>query len=283
MTLTLKDGRTLGYAEYGDPAGTPIIGFHGTPGSRLMMKAVEKAACLAGARIIAPDRPGYGLSQPAPDAALLAYADTVAELAEALGIERFAVMGVSGGGPYALACAYKLPQHLTVAAVVSGIGPLNLPHSTRDMVRMNRIMFTVGHFAPALAGFLLPRLVKSSLPAMDKHVQSGTSPTPDLTPEVFAILTADQREAVRTGGNGITLDMKILWRPWGFRLEDVCVPVYLWHGEADNLAPPMLAHYIAQHVSGCEATFYPGEGHTDPLTKHIDEIVMKVVSTSRLI
>ena len=70
---------------------------------------------------------------------------------------------------------------------------------------------------------------------------------------------------------------------WGFHLEDIHVPVGLWHGEADNLAPPMLAHYIAQRVSGCEATFYAGEGHTDPLTKHIDEIVMKVVSASRLI
>lgn len=75
--------------------------------------------------------------------------------------------------------------------------------------------------------------------------------------------------------------MKVLWRPWGFRFEDIHVPVYLWHGSADNLAPAHLAHYIADHVPRCEATFFPGEGHTDPLTKHSDEIMAKIVAASR--
>jgi pimeloyl-ACP methyl ester carboxylesterase len=276
--LTLKDGRTLAYAEYGASTGTPIIGFHGMPGSRLVMQSVEKAALAAHAHIIAPDRPGYGFSQPNKHGTLLGYVDDVVELADALQIDRFAVMGVSGGGPYPLACAYKIPQRVTVAALVSGIGPLSLPNSTRGMVRMNRIMFTVGHLSPALTGRLLPRLIRSSLPSMEQHVQSGTSPSPDLSPEVFAIMTADQREAIRAGGQGVIFDMKILWRPWGFRFEDIHTRVYLWHGLADDLAPVSLAQYMADHVPGCEATFYPGEGHTDPLTRHIDEIMAKIVA-----
>lgn len=201
-TVTLKDGRTLACVEYGAATGTPVIGFHGMPGSRLMMKAVEKAAFAAQARIIAPDRPGYGFSQPNKHGTLLGYVDDVLALADALKIDRFAVMGVSGGGPYPSACAYKIPQRVTVAALISGIGPLSLPHGTRDMVRMNKIMFTVGHLSPALSGLLLPRLIKSSLPSMEQHVQNGTSPSPDLSPEAFAIVTADQREAIRPGARG---------------------------------------------------------------------------------
>jgi pimeloyl-ACP methyl ester carboxylesterase len=279
--LTLKDGRTLGYAEFGDPAGLPIVGFHGMPGSRLMMKTLNKAALINGVRLIAPDRPGYGISQANTHGTLLGYVDDIVELTDALPIERFAVLGVSGGGPYPLACAYKIPQRITVAALISGIGPLRLPHSTRDMLRPNKIMFTVGRWSPRLAGFLLPRLIRSSLPSLEQHVQKGTSPSADLSPEVFAIMAADQREAIRAGGQGITFDMKILWRPWGFQFEDVLTKAYLWHGAADNLAPAMLAHHIADHLPDCKATFYPNEGHTDPLTKHIDEITAMVVKASR--
>jgi pimeloyl-ACP methyl ester carboxylesterase len=189
--VTLKDDRTPAYAEYGEATGTPVIGFHGMPGSRLVMKSVEKSAVAAQARLIAPDRPGYGFSQPNKHGTLLGYVDDVAALADALKIDCFAVMGVSGGGPYPLACAYKIPQRVTVAALISGIGPLSLPRATRDMLRMNKIMFTVGHFSPALSGLLLPRLIKSSWPSLEQHVQNGTSPSPALSPEVFAIMTAD--------------------------------------------------------------------------------------------
>jgi pimeloyl-ACP methyl ester carboxylesterase len=280
-TLTLKDGRILGYAEFGDPAGIPIIGFHGMPGSRLMMKTLDKAALINGVRLIAPDRPGYGISQANPHGTLLGYVDDIIELAAALQIDRFGVLGVSGGGPYPPACAYKIPQCITVAALISGIGPLSVRHSTRDMLRPNKIMFTVGRWSPRLAGFLLPRLIRTSLPSMEQHVQKGTSPSADLSPEVFASMAADQREAIRAGGQGITFDMKILWRPWGFQFEDVHTRVYVWHGAADNLAPARLAHHIADRLPDCEAIFYPNEGHTDPLTKHIDEIMAVIVKTSR--
>ncbi len=282
-SLLLQDGRILVYTEYGDPTGTPIIGFHGMPGSRLMFKVVEKAALKSGARIIAPERPGYGISQPSPNRILLHYPNEVLELADRLELGRFAVMGVSGGGPYALACAAAAPSRMTVAALVSVIGPLSLPKSTHDMVRMNRLMFNLGRRSPQLVGFLLPRLTKTALRSMNKHVQEGTSPAPDLSPEVFAIMTADQQEAVVGGGQGIVSDMKILWQPWGFLLEDIQTKVYLFHGEADNLAPVKLAHYIADHLPNCEAVFYPGEGHTDPLTRHIEEIIEKVVQASSMV
>lgn len=281
QTLTLRDGRIVGYAEYGDPTGIPVLGFHGMPGSRLVMKAVDQAARAAGARIIAPDRPGYGLSQPDGRGTLLSCVDDMVELADHLKIERFGVMGISGGAPYPLACAYKIPQRVTVTALISGIGPLSLPGSTREMMQVNKVMFTLGRISPALTGWVLPRLVRSSLPSMEQHVQNSTSPSPDISPDIFAIMTADQREAIRTGGHGVAYDMKILWRPWGFRLEDIHTRAYLWHGAADNLAPAQLAHYVADHVPGCQAIFYPNEDHTGPLTKHIHEIMATVVKAAQ--
>lgn len=277
QVLTLKDGRKLGFAEYGVPSGFPVIGFHGTPGSRLMIEAVENAALAKGARLVAPDRPGYGLSQPGRQASLLGSIDDVIELAGALDLKQFAVIGASGGGPYALACAYRIPECILRVGLVSGIGPLRLPASTRQMIPANRIIFQIGKVSPRLAGLLLPRLIQSSLPSMEQHVKNGTSPTPDLSPEIFAIIAADQQEAIRTGGQGIVFDLRALWRPWGFRVEDIQAKVYLWHGEEDNLAPASLAHYLADHLPDCEATFFPNEGHTGPLTKHIHEIMAKIV------
>ena len=116
---------------------------------------------------------------------------------------------------------------------------------------------------------------------MEQHIQEGTSPSADISPEVFAIMAADQREAIRAGGQGVVFDMKVLWRPWGFRFEDVHTKVYVWHGAADNLAPAVLARHVADHLPDCEATFYPNEGHTDPLTKHIDEIMAEAATASQ--
>lgn len=280
-TLTLKDGRTLGYAEYGEPTGMPVIAFHGTPGSRLVAKVMEKAALEVKARIIAPDRPGYGISNPNKKGSLSSHVADIIELADALKMEKFAALGVSGGGPYPLACAHKIPQRISVAAIVSGIGPLGLPNSTSGMVSMNRIMFNLGRFSPALVGFLLPRLLRSSLPSMENHVKQGTSPSVDISPEVFAIVANDQRESIRTGGRGIELDMKILWQPWGFQFGDIQTKTLLWHGEVDNLAPASLAHYLVDHLPNCESTFYSNEGHIDPLTKHMSEIMEKVVKAGR--
>lgn len=279
--VRLKDGRTLGYAEYGDPAGFPTFAFHGMPGSRLGIKPFHQAAQAAGVRLIAPERPGYPLSTPKPGATLLDYPNDITELADCLGIERFAVMGVSGGAPYALACAYKLANRLTTVGVVSGIGPLTAPNSTHNMVGPNRVMFTLARLSPGLSAFLITRLVRMSLPSMQKHIQSGTSPMSDLSPEFFAALAADQAEAVREGSQGIAHDLRMLWQPWGFRFEDVSSKVYLWHGEADNLAPAALAHYIAERIPDCQAVFYPDEGHTDPLSKHAEDIIQTLVTANR--
>jgi pimeloyl-ACP methyl ester carboxylesterase len=271
--ITLKDGRHIAYAEYGDAEGVPLIGFHGMPGSRLAMKVFHECALDMHLRIIAPDRPGYGLSSPNASGTLTSYPEDIAELCDHLSIDRFMVMGASGGGPYSIACASHFRNRVTVAGVVSGIGPLALPGSLTGMMRVNRIMFMLGRFSPMVVGFLLPHLIRSSLPTMDKQVQKGQSPSPSIDPTTYAIIVADQREAIDAGGGGIKFDMKNLWRNWNLPFHDIHTKVLLWHGDSDDLAPTALARYVATQLPNAEAVFYPGEDHTGPLTQHREEIL----------
>lgn len=273
-----EDGRQVSYAEYGDPGGVPIFGFHGTPGSRRFMALFEPLARRHGARIIAPDRPGYGLSTPARPRSVADYADEVKPIANHLGMDRFAVMGVSGGGPFALACASRLSDRIPLTAVVSGIGLLSLPRSTSEMMSSNRIMFLLGRLSPNLAGWLLPRLVRSSFSQLDRYVDAGTSPLQDLSPSEFAIIAADQREAIRAGGKGIALDMRSLWRPWGFDLGQLPAPIVWWHGQKDDLAPTSLAQRTIALLPNCRATFLEGAGHTAPFSQRGNEIIRTLVA-----
>lgn len=260
-TLVLRDGRTLGYAEYGDPVGTPILLFHGTPGSRLEGALFDHAAQEHRARILVADRPGYATSSPVRHGSLLGYVDDVVALADALHLDTFGLVGASGGGPFALACAARIPERVRCCGLMSAIGPLALPHSMDGMVSVNRIMFTLARFMPALPGFLVPRQFKSSMKSLQKHLDEGTSPLADVPPEVFAQLMADQLEAVRAGGKGITFDFGILTRDWGFPLEQIHTRVWMWHGAEDNLAPVALARYVAEHIQGCVLKVIPNAGH----------------------
>ncbi len=146
-TLQLNDGRSLGYAEFGDPGGKPVFFFHGTPGSRLF-RPPDEITRKIGVRLITADRPGYGLSTFQPGRRILDWPADIAQLASHLGIHKFAVSGHSGGGPYVAACAYAIPERLTVAAVLSGAGPADSPGARRGMTSMNKFGVTVGPFLP---------------------------------------------------------------------------------------------------------------------------------------
>ena len=271
--LNLPDGRAVGVASFGAPEGRPVFAFHGMPGSRLMFSTINEAAAQHGVRIIALDRPGYGRTAPHPGATSGDHARDVAKVADLLGIERFAVLGVSGGSPYALACAAVLGARVTAVGLVSAMGPLRARRSLVGMATPNALIYRLARVSPSLLGAILPRLLRRSLSSLERHVAAGTSPTEAIPAAFFAIVVRDQREAIRQGGAGVTFDAMNLWRPWGFRLADLRVPVHLWHGEDDELAPTALARRMAAAIPGCVSTFYPGEGHAEPLVRHADEIM----------
>jgi len=282
--IRLRDGRRLAYAEYGDPQGKPIFFFHGTPGSRLFHHPDASIAASVGARIIAIDRPGFGRSDSKPGRTLLDWPNDVVQLADALNIQRFAVMGYSGGGPYAAACAASIPERLTAAGLVSSIAPLDNPQITRGMQGVGHLYFSLDRHLPPLAklGCWLmcttwrhnPDLYFSSqINGLRKSEEART-----LLPKMKAMMTADFLEAVRAGTQGITWDLELLARPWGFQLHAITTDVFLWHGESDTQAPLVMGKRLAKAIPHCRATFFPKEGHW-AIYSHWQEMLTALVQT----
>jgi len=282
-TITLRDGRTLAHAEYGDPRGKPVFFFHGTPGSRYFRPPDEITARL-GVRLICVDRPGYGESTFQPGRRILDWPEDIAQLADALGMDQFAVTGHSGGGPYVSACAYALPDRVTAAAILSGAGPMDTPNATQGMTAMNKFGLTVGRFIPWPFWRLLIWAIyrcRRDDPAAAMDRETGHRPAADDVqierPEVREVCLQSEGEAFRPGLRGLAWDTRLLTRPWGFRLEDIRVPVYLWHGTDDNLTTVAMARYVAGKIPGCKATTCESEAHL-LLFPHWEEILAQLIS-----
>jgi pimeloyl-ACP methyl ester carboxylesterase len=275
--LNLPDGRRLGYAEYGTPDGAPMFVFHGTPGSRLMLRVTDAPARRLGVRVIAPDRPGFGLSDPQQGRRLLDWPDDVAALADALGLEGFAVAGISGGGPYTLACALKLSERLTVAGVISGMGP-PVDEVRAGLGRRHRAGFATMRAVPPLLSAIMAvaRLGWDRAPERIMNVIHGLLPDADRAivarPEVRDSLMAGLREAFRQGGRGAADELLLFVRPWGFPLEDIRAPVRLWHGESDTIVPAIMGRHAASAIPDCRAELIPGAGHYWAFD-HIEELL----------
>ncbi len=265
--ITLRDGRQLAYAEYGDPQGKPIFFFHGTPGSRLFHHPDASIAASAGARIIAVDRPGFGRSDFKPGRTLLDWPNDVVQLADALNIDRFAVVGYSGGGAYAAVCASSIPDRLTAAGLVSSIAPMDNPEITRGMHGIGHTYFSLERHVPPLAklGCWLMCTTWRHNPDLYFRAQlnglRNSEEAQTLLSTMKPMLTSDFQEAVRAGTDGITWDLEILTRPWGFQLHVINADVLLWHGENDTQAPLAMGKRLAGAIPHCRATFFPGEGH----------------------
>jgi pimeloyl-ACP methyl ester carboxylesterase len=264
-TIRLRDGRRLGYAEGDDPGGRPLFFFHGWPGSRVEGRLGDEAARATGVRMIALDRPGMGLSDYQPRRTLVDWPDDVIEVAAALGLDRFAVLGISGGGPYAAACAWKLSDRLTGAGLVSCLAPLDVPGVTAGMSRRNRLSFQLVGRLAVLRRVFFAAMAVSVRWRPDRVLERGVGAAVDKKyldrPDVREILVESLSEAFRSGSRGPAWEMGLYARPWGFRLQDIRTPVHLWHGEQDANAPVTMARHLATAIPECRASFYPGEGH----------------------
>ena len=280
QVLELKDGRKLGYAECGDLNSKPIFNFHGYPGSRLEIRFFGEKPKEYGVHIISVDRPGFGLSDFQPERTLLDWPDDVIELADHLGLDKFAVMGVSGGGPYAAVCAYKIPERLTCCGIGAGLAPSNMPK--KGMMRSNRIEFFIARRFP----FLLKTLIKAQMKAFGEpeKVQKSMEnmakkfPEPDRKllqdPHYLNIFIEGVKEAFRSGPDGAVLENKIYAKPWGFDLKDISsdLQVYIWHGELDVNVPSSMGRNMCELIPNCKGKFFPNDGHLS-MINYIDEIL----------
>jgi pimeloyl-ACP methyl ester carboxylesterase len=279
--IILKDGRTLAYSEHGNPHGKPVFFFHGTPGSRFFHPPDEVTTRL-GVRLLTTDRPGYGESAFQPGRSLLDWPNDIAQLADSLGIEKFAVVGHSGGGPHTLACAFALPERITVATILSGAGPVDAPGATNGVTLMNKLGFKFGQYIPWPIGRAITSLVfreRCANPA--KYMDNDkTRPPADEEiigrPEIRELCVKTEVEAFRFGLKGMAWDVRLITRPWGFPLEEIEVPVRIWHGTADNVTSIRMAQYMAGKIPNSQLTICPDEGHM-LLIPHWAEILSQLI------
>jgi pimeloyl-ACP methyl ester carboxylesterase len=279
--ITLSDGRMLGYDEYGPPDGAALFYFHGTPSSRLewRMFGGESLATRLHLRVIAMDRPGMGLSTFQRGRRLRDWPADVAALADALGIERFSVLGFSGGGPYAAVCALALPARLMSVAIVSGAGPFLEPGCAEGVNPTSRQFFDLcrnkplrGRLLLRMMGFMAryapSRLLTQSLSALPEADQVALQ-----QPEVQHWYLRTLREAQRRGPRGAQQDTALMVGPWEFRPQEIAVPTHLWYGEADRETPIAMGRYLAAAIPQSRTHFYPGEGHLSVMVTHLQEIL----------
>ncbi|MCU7845112.1 MAG: alpha/beta hydrolase [Candidatus Thiodiazotropha sp. (ex Monitilora ramsayi)] len=278
--VKLPDGRRLAYADYGSPDGTPVIYCHGFPGSRLEAALFEAPARQYNLRVIAPERSGLGESEPYPDRRLLDWASDVAALADQLGIERFFLIGVSGGGPYAMACAYQYADRLSGISLVCPLGPLDQPGMLEAMRWHARINFRSISITPLLSTLAF-RLAVIPLaqrwPQGIYQIMLAIAPPPDADvlnrSDVRTVITASIHEAIRQGSKYLLQEMALYTQPWGFDPADISLPVRLWHGTADETVPILHSQSLAKRLPNCKTHFVDGEGHFSLPIDRMDQII----------
>ncbi|MGH8582848.1 MAG: alpha/beta fold hydrolase [Gammaproteobacteria bacterium] len=277
--IELADGSRLGYAELGSPGGVPVVYIHGFPASRLEARLSEAAAQHRGIRLIAVDRPGYGLSDFHPGHRLDTWPQRVTQLADRLGIGRFAVVGVSGGGPFALACAWQLGERLSRVAVVAGLGPVYEPWAVAALRWHAQVGFLLAnHARPLLRPIygVFPYLPMRFSPVTFYALLRRCTPRPDRQflsePAIRTGLVASIRESMRQGVRGALHELVVFSEPWRIPFDAIRVPVDLWHGGTDQVVPPLHGEFFARAIPSACWHYLAPEGHFSIL-RHADRIL----------
>jgi pimeloyl-ACP methyl ester carboxylesterase len=267
------DGRQLAVEISGNPSGRPVFLLHGTPGSRLGPFPRTQVLYKLGVRLITFDRPGYGGSDRLARRRVADAAADVAAIADALGIGGFAVLGRSGGGPHALACAALLPGRVTRTAVLVGLAPLAAEGLDwfAGMAESNVSEYTAATAGPewlvAILGLAAKRIkadptrlvaaLSEQMPESDQRVMADAG--------IHAMLIRNYAEAVRISADGWIDDVLAFCSPWGFDLADIDIPVLLWHGEEDVFSPVSHSRWLAGRIPGAIVAVEPGSAHFDAL------------------
>lgn len=278
--LTLADGRQLAYGLYGDPRGKPLLFFHGFPGSHSQALMIDQQAKAAGIRVIAPDRPGFGDSSPAPRRTLLSWANDVAALADHLGYARFDVLGVSCGGAYALACAHELPQRVTTVFMIAGMGPMDLPDIRSEQLPLLSILFALARRAPWLISPLLAldRWLYRRDPAHAVKMVAGMLSEPDRRllaqhPAQAQAFGNSLAEAYRQGIGGAMREAQLIGSPRPYTLQAITTPVHVLQDAHDRHVPPAMGRYLAAHLPNGQLHEYPDDGHLSILPNSFRDVI----------
>jgi pimeloyl-ACP methyl ester carboxylesterase len=280
--VTLDDGRLIAWYQFGEPSGSPVFYFHGFPGSGVEASWGHGKATGAGVRLIGLDRPGFGRSSFDAGRTILGWADDVLAVADALDLAQFSVLGMSGGAPYALACAARLPDRVTRAMIVSGLGPMPGGRIEPGMTLFNRAGLWLARRKWAgwvldagrpIVGYVLRRHTGRVV----AHLAHISGPRDREALEVLGIgpvLEESFRRAVRAGARGMVAEARLFAGFDGEWLDRVERPVHWYHGERDVIVPIVMARRAEAALPMCEVHEYPDEGHFSVLAHHLRDVFL---------
>lgn len=279
--LKLTNGRVLGYAEYGPEDGTPLIFCHGSPGSRYQRHPDITLLDSHGIRQITIERPGYGNSTHDPRRILLDWPNDIAEAADILDLSEFFLVGLSGGGPHALACAARIPERLLGVSILDSPGPVAEPEVAAVLPISLRLAVKIipRRGVSRFIGYTQARAIRKDPDAFMDSLGMRWGEV-DLAvfrqPGVRKMFREDFPEAVRPGSKGLSRDLRIVLRHWGFELSDINMHVDVWHGELDGSAPVELARYVVAEIPDATAHYRADAGHL-LIFDYWDEILSTLV------
>jgi len=267
--IAMRTGRRLEVREYGDDAGHPVFFFHGLIGSHHQASYISDHARQTGLRIIAPNRPGVGSSEFTERRSSLDTVDDVDDLARALELDKFSLIGISGGTPYALATLHRLAGRVRTVTVISGMGPMRLSGALRGMDRRRRIILEVGsryrHLAKWGSQKASDRFQADPNRFLDRLIATWSIADRKVFQQraIYDLFMKDLHQVFTEGRGPESLAQELtIYRNYGFSLGDLPVDkrVTLWQGLSDNIVPPAMAWKMARALPNCEAHFVPG-GH----------------------
>jgi pimeloyl-ACP methyl ester carboxylesterase len=268
-TIAVGDDRQIGFAEFGDPQGRAVFWLHGTPGARRQIPMEARVyAERANIRLIGIDRPGIGSSTPYQYDTVFAFAEDLRTIADTLGIDKMIVIGLSGGGPYTLACAAAMPERVVAAGVIGGVAP-----TVGSDAISGGLMALGSRVAPLLQ--LAGGPIRLTATALIRLIKPAASPVVDLygrmspeadrrllaRPEIKAMFLDDLLNGSRKQMAAPFADIIVFARDWGFRLDQVKVPVRWWHGDHDHIVPFAHGQHVVAKLPDVELYHLPGESH----------------------
>jgi pimeloyl-ACP methyl ester carboxylesterase len=289
--VRLENGAVIAFEQYGDVSGVPVIFCHGWPSSRTMARLTDEPARGLGIRIISPDRPGISGSSLQPNRKLSDWPQVVERLANHLGIEKFRMLAISGGAPYAYATAKAMPERVRAIAIISGAVPIVDLVDHQGLLRLYRWMLALYQRSPRLLRklFLMAQPILSLRPPVRlrplvlKMLMLQTCDEESLRDSAaFEAVFESQRRAWRESAEGVMIDAQIYAQPWGFPIEEVRVPVRLWHGKQDRAFSARLAEDIANRLPNCEARFVDGAGHYSLPIRYMRQILRDLIYSGGL-
>jgi pimeloyl-ACP methyl ester carboxylesterase len=268
-TIAVGDDRQIGFAEFGDPQGRAVFWLHGTPGARRQIPMEARVyAEERQIRLIGVDRPGIGSSTPFQYDTIFAFAEDLRTIADTLGIDRFEVIGLSGGGPYTLACAAAMPDRVVAAGVLGGVAPVRgvdgISGGVSTLISVAAPVVEMAGAPLRLAASMLIRLIRPvAEPAL--YAYARISPEADrqllVRPEFRAMFLDDLLNGSRKQLAAPFADVVVFARDWGFRLDEVKVPVRWWHGDRDHIVPFEHGQHVVSRLPDAQLTHLPGESH----------------------